>query len=451
MAGRYRSERILDGIFAALVAAGLVLAAVWAVFAMARGSFQPFPAFTVVDEPFEVVHDPFAPLYRREVFVFALLWLVWAVSIWRRWLRWRRDDVLLPYLGSLLAVGMGLGGWALGAPVLNALLDFSPVVATPIHVERVWRETGSTMRFGTSSTTLARVYSLDAPQQKAVISWDACPLRDKPISHSASLSLSGGALGVPWFRRPIDCRELRIGDRPLYDQRYLGRGQPLVIVTVDSFGDADDRREIDRSTRLLGDVRAAFTRLAQGDERALNDAYRAVERADAAMVLKGDLLESLQDRVQMLRSEPSSAFAKEVGRAALAETDELFLTNNGPALVAHWVRAATQAAPGIEVVIIRIHGVPDPGLEGLCPSCRTLDVEDDVTDRVMDLFTSEKTNAYQGWREIERVYLADGAGKRVFAAPLKAISREPQLVEQLAKIHATAAPAPPSPLPPSAH
>lgn len=444
MAGRYRSERILDGIFVALVAAGLVLAAVWAVFAVARGSFHPFPAFVLEEGPLAVVHDPFAPLYRRVFYVFALLWLVWAVSIWRRWLRWRRNDVVLPYLGSLLAVGIGWGGWALGAPLLNAVLDFSPVVATPIHVERVWRETGSTMRFGTSSVALARVYRLDAPQQKAVISWDACPLRDKPLSLSASLSLSGGALGVPWFRGPIDCRELRIGDRPLYDGRYLGRGQPLVIVTVDSFGDADDRKELDESTRLLGDVRAAFTRMAQGDVGALNETYRAVELAAAKMVLKGDLLQSLRDDVQSLRSDPSSALAKQVGRAALAETDEMFLTNNRPGLVAHWVRAAAQAVPGMDVAIIRIHGKPDPGLEGLCASCTTLDVDDDVTGGVMDLFTGEKTNAYQGWRGIERVYLADGAGKRVFAAPLNAISREPQLVEQLTKIHAAAAP----PIPP---
>src|SRR5437868_10805875 len=82
------SERIVDGVCAAAVASGILLAMVWVGFGFAHASLDPLPLFASTKTPFK-------PFYWRIFYAFAALWLVWAVSMWRRSPRWQRDGLML--------------------------------------------------------------------------------------------------------------------------------------------------------------------------------------------------------------------------------------------------------------------------------------------------------------------------------------------------------------------
>jgi len=420
---RYRSERILDGVFAGAVASGIVLAMVWAGFGFAHATRDPFPTFAP--------EYPFKPIYWRISLAFVALWAVWAVSIWKRWLRWRRNDVLLPYLGSVLAVAMGLGGWALGVPMLNALLDFSPTVATPIIVKDVFHRYSSSVRFGSSSVTLASVHRQDHPNQRAVINWQGCTVPNEiPVSPFAVIQLSRGALGVPWYKFSIDCRPLRVADKPLFKNRYLGRGQPLVIFTIAGYPPEkpEDPNDYDGFRNTQRRLLAALTRLAKdGTVPAVRDAETAV--LDCRGIFDDDK-DALRQRVTPLYDERSQEKGRAAGQSALAYAEDAVLALNRPALAARWARTLDQAVPGTDMVFIQTGDYHDPAFEHLCPTCRSLQ-EKDVDDEILDLFISKVPGSHVDWREGERVLFADGAGRRAFTAPMRKIARAPELVALL--------------------
>jgi len=429
---RYRSERILDGVFAGAVGAGILLAMVWAGFALARATLDPFPTFASAKYPFK-------PFYWRIFYAFAALWLAWAVSIWKRWLRWRRDDVLLPYLGSVLAIAMGLGGWALGDSMLNALLDFSPAVATPIYVKNVFHRYSSSVRFGNSSTRHASVHRRDDPGQRAVINWQGCAVPDEvPVSPFAVLQLSRGALGVPWFKFSIDCRPLRVDDKPLFKDRYLGRGQPLVIFTIAGYPPAGPKDANDSFHETYRDVLGALSKLAKnGNGLAVRDAEDVIEGSRSA--LHEDDVASLLQQLAPLH-QASDEKVRSAGGAALAYARDAVLSFDRPALAARWARTLAEAVPGTEMVFIQTGDYRDPAFEHLCSTCRSLQ-EADVNEEILNLFISKAPGSNVDWREEERVVLADGAGRRAFAAPMRKIARAPELV---ALLKADGAPVPSS-------
>jgi hypothetical protein len=418
------SERIVDGVCAAAVASGILLAMVWAGFGFAHASLDPLPAFASTEYPFK-------PFYWRIFYSFAALWLVWIASMWRRWPRWRRDGLILPYLGSVLAFGMGLGGWALGAPVINALLDSSPTIATPIIVNDVFHRYSSSTRFGAASTTHASVHRRDDPSKRAVINWQGCRVPDAiPVSPFAVLQLSRGALGVPWFKFSIDCRPLRVDDQPLFKGRYLGRGKPLVMFTIAGFPPKkpEDPNDYDGYHNTQQRLLTALSRLAKdGTVPAVRDAESAV--LDCRGIFDEDK-DALHQRVSALYQEPSKEKVRAAGRAALDYAEDAVLALDRPALAARWARTLAEAAPGTEMVFIQTGDFHNPAFEHLCASCRSLQ-EADVNDEILNLFISKVPGSHVDWREGERVFLADGDGRRAFAAPMSKIARAPELVALL--------------------
>ena len=380
---------------------------------------------------FASTKTPFKPFYWRIFYAFAALWLVWAVSMWRRSPRWRRDQLMLPYLASVLALGIGLGGWALGAPVINALLDVSPTVATPIFVRKVFHRYSSSTRFGSSSTKHAAVHRRDDPSRRVVINWQGCTVPDEiPVSPFAVIQLSRGALGVPWFKFPIVCRPLRIDDQPLFDDRYLGRGKPLVMFTIAGFSPKkpEDPNDYDGYHNTQERLLAALSRLAKdGTVPAVRDAETAV--LDCRGIFDEDK-DAIHKRVSPLYQEPSKEKVRAAGRAALAYAEDAVLALDRPALAARWAHTLAEAAPGTEMVFIQTGDFHNPAFEHLCANCRSLQ-EADVNDEILNLFISKVPGSHVDWREGERVLLADGAGRRAFAAPMRQIARAPELVALL--------------------
>ena len=404
----------------------------WAGFALAHATLDPFPSFASAESPFK-------PVYWRIFYAFAALWLVWVVSLWRRWLRWRRDDILLPYLGSVLAVAMGLGGWALGTSVLNALLDFSPTLPTQIYVRKVFHRYSSSARYGDSSSRHASVHLRGHPSERKVINWEGCAVPDRiPVSPFAVLKLSRGALGVPWFKFSIDCRPLRVDDRPLFYERYLGRGQPLVIFTIYGYPPAGSEEVDDRYARTRQRLLAALSQLAKdGTKAAVDYAENAVEGSRA--VIDEEQIAWLQQRLSPLYKEKSGEKVRAAGRAALAYAEDAVLARDRPALAARWARTLDEAVPGTEMVFIQTGDFHDPAFEHLCRTCRSLQ-EKDIDPEILNLFISKVTGGAADWREGQRALLADAAGRRVFGAPLKQIARAPEVI---ALLKASGAPASP--------
>src|SRR5580765_3268252 len=123
-----RVGRVLDRIFLGVVASGVVMMMIWLGFVAHRVAFEPFPTFG---------GDAQIDQVARWMFLgFVCFWGAWAISFGRRAIRlgWPRPfaSVFLSLLPAMLVVPT----WYVSLPMLNALLDFSPKIITPVYVQR---------------------------------------------------------------------------------------------------------------------------------------------------------------------------------------------------------------------------------------------------------------------------------------------------------------------------
>ncbi len=106
-----------------------------------------------------------------------------------------------------------------------------------------------------------------------------------------------------------------------------------------------------------------------------------------------------------------------------------------------WTHAIERRSPDLRIALLGDSWTVAPELRAACPHCRAAVKEDGDTERyyypenasfdsdVLDLFLSHSDTL--PWGEGDRVYLADGKGRRVFEAALSKTDQIPSLLDSL--------------------
>jgi hypothetical protein len=224
----------------ALGLVGAVGFVIWVISAMWYGRFG-----TKFNEPLQRYGGSFANLY--EV-VFGLYGAVWLISLIVDYRATRDPDRAQMVVVFALIGGVALGTAALGASMgitcLNALLDFSPLQETPVHVRDAW-EKAERYKGQTSHVKMAIVNRLDHPNERVELNWDSCKIpHGDPPSASATIRIGRGAFGIPWVALPVQCHALTITEEPLFGDFYLGKGSPAIIFTVERSDNASSDERV---------------------------------------------------------------------------------------------------------------------------------------------------------------------------------------------------------------
>jgi hypothetical protein len=135
-----------------------------------------------------------------------------------------------------------------GLDCLNAWLDFSTPAQVPVLVQAQRSEKRRTKYGASYHVEIARVTRLDRPGPAFDVPWDSCEVPSPGKASSlATVNVGRGAFGIPWIALPVVCRPLTVADRPLVAGVFLGRGAPVVLVTLEA---SDGPEQSDQSTAV---------------------------------------------------------------------------------------------------------------------------------------------------------------------------------------------------------
>jgi hypothetical protein len=407
-----RSARILGWALVGFIVFGVLLGAIWAAFATASGTLNPFPGYG-------------ADLGRADRWMLAALaglWIAWALAAW--W-RSRRTGSMLPadYIAALLYTGLGGLIWLAGVNLLNAALDFGPHVVTPIYVQRVRETKTSGPRFGRSTIRTARVNRLDRPQESVVIDWTWCRLGPGVTeSPYATITLSAGAFGTPWFSN-LKCRALIAGDRPLFGDFVIGQGRPLVLITVGTWGEppsgaldhSDEERELV----------ASLERLASAPKR------RARAEAEEASLYAGVLPDeervALRKILAPLEEDESAERGPEIGAQALTYVRTVLRGRDRAAVLRSWLDALQRTGVPMTIALVREGSERAPVARVTCAACRVLlkpDLDEPILRTVADWDDL--------WSSDTKILVLDGNGRKLFTGSVFDEAAIPRVTAQLA-------------------
>jgi hypothetical protein len=412
---RPRIGRVLDWALGSAIGFGVLLSLLRAAAAVYHRALIPFPTFG----------DDLGRAQNRVLIGFACLWLAWAISIWVRAVRQRWPGVNLIYLVSLLATFGGYLTFYLGLPALNALADFSTKVVTPIYVQDTFKHGTRNARGGGISSAYARVNRRDHPDEEVVIDWGSCDLpAGVAPSPFAEIELGRGAVGVAWFSLPIHCRPLQIGDRPLYGGVFLGRGQPLVVITTEDAAPISPERSKKRD-----DILSGLKGIAEGRFR--------LPRLEADVVIDeaiGVFFDNeLGELRKILSGLPDGSAAREmaIGRQGLAYAQDVLLKHDSQQLARLWVRAILGQSADLDIAIVHPPEAPPPVIGEGCARCRVLSLSA-IHPQVLHLFLRGRETGGDVEHGNEHVYLADARGRRVFDARLSEVDKVSRLLDRIA-------------------
>jgi len=418
--------RILDRIFLGVVVSGIAMTMIWLGFVAYHGDFQPFPTFGA-DAQINQITGWF-------LVGFGCFWLIWAISFGRRAIRFDWPNPAFAYLLSLAAVLVGSLAWYVSIPMLNALLDFSPKIVTPVYVQRKSSTPYRTLH-GTKLTGRSAVVNrLDHPEEHVDVSWQwGCKGVAGIPSRIATIKLGRGAFGVPWFSLPAGCRPLAVDERPLSQDFYLGKGRAAVLVALRTGRPQSEAAaaRADDYARRKSDLLASLTRLAEGHSKLSNeDAYNAT--ADARFVLTEGEQEELKRILQPLPGKREQEMA--IGRQALSFVKAAVFKRDRAKLLELWTRAIESRFPDAEMVILADSAPLAPEHRAACPHCREI-LEQELDSEILEVFMAGK----DPWEDGSHIYDADRMGQMIFQAALSDIDQEPRLLQKLALQSASSA------------
>lgn len=374
--------------------------------------------------PYALFNGSFGRVYVVVAGGLTLLWLAWTVlSIHEA----RSPDGAVFKFKVSLVLGVHLiiawAFFAMGLNCLNALLDFSPLQDVPVYIHEVHTDSHADKSSGGYYLTkVATVNRLDHPNEEIGIDWTGCSLpRGAKRSPFATLRVGRGAFGVAWLGTPL-CHPLKISEVPLFENFYVGRGQPAVLITVDGSAKPD------RVVRLERQAEQSLSNLYTADGmtplfQALVRAQDAVNRA-LPLTLEGEQL------VKMLHP---MVGATKPPRAQIDAAIQFYHHTLELRQVSYtlplWLDAIERAAPGTPVVWIYYDMSPPAVLRDLkCSKCRAVE-QGWMDGRIADRFFNREMQP-------DTAYLADGAGKQVFSAALSDVGRRDELAKQLAALRA---------------
>jgi hypothetical protein len=228
---------------------------------------------------------------------------------------------------------------------------------------------------------------------------------------------------VAWFSLPIHCRPLQIGDRPLFGGFFLGRGQPLVVITIEGAAPMSPEHRRNRDDILSGLKGIAERR--SPHPRVEADAVMS----DAIGVFFDGELGELR---KILSGLPDGSAAREmaIGRQGLAYAQDVLLKHDSQQLVRHWVRAIQGRFADLDIAIVHSSDVPPPAVGEGCARCRVLS-RAAIHPQVLRLFLRGRETGGDVEHGNQHVYLADPQGRRVFDARLSEVDKVSRLLERI--------------------
>ena len=302
-----------------------------------------------------------------------------------------------------------------GLDCLNAWLDFSAPKPIRVLVHRRWteRHRGKT---GYHSVFFAEISRLDHAGPNFTVPWDSCKVSPSgPASPFATVRVGSGAFGIPWMSLPVECHPLEVSDRPLAKGVTLGRGAPVVLVTV---GSLDGPEYLDDGAKTLLDRIEALPFLSAlvASDYDLH-AHRVVEvEIGKARGFTG------QERAQLIQilkpfGEVDDAARTKLIDRALEFARTTMQRNLARATVTKWIDSIGHACPGVPKVIVYAGSKPDWASSVSGENCEMVRVQD-IDHDIGALFMREE----KSWHD-DSFYVADGKGKRVFSAPVSELER----------------------------
>jgi hypothetical protein len=407
-----RVSYILDRVFVGVVASGIGMTMIWLMFAVSHANVVPFPTFGADDRIDEI--------WQRLILCFLVFWVIWAISYGRRAVRLDWPNPTPGIFLSLLAVLVGAAAWYPAIPMLNALLDFSPKVVTPVYIRR---STGYETAHGTKLVTRsAKVSRPDHPDEEVKVRWEGCTTPAGILPRIAKIKLGRGAFGVPWFSVAVQCHALAVDSQPLFDDFYLGKGRAAVLVALRS---APVPKGDDPYVRAKRDLFAGLTRLAEGRTKSPSFSELYAVDVDAMSVMTDDEQKELKRILRPLPGAREEEMA--IGRQALTYATRTLFKRDSARQLEHWTRAIEARFPDVPVVVLAEPAPLDPEHRASCPRCRET-LKKALDSGILQVFMEGK----DPWDGGDHVYLANAAGRKAFEAALPDVDQEPRLLDKLA-------------------
>jgi hypothetical protein len=185
---------------------GCAGALIWLVSIMLHARYLPS-----VEAPYPTFGGSFTTCFEVIAALYLTLWGSLSLATIRAA---RGPDLAVGAAGLALFGGLLMtatcAGLCLGVGCLNALLDFSPTVATPVLVQST-RSEKSMYKKQVTWDRIATVNRLGHPHEAIDVNWNSCgvPSYDHP-SPFAILSVGRGAFGVPWIALPVLCKPSQV-------------------------------------------------------------------------------------------------------------------------------------------------------------------------------------------------------------------------------------------------
>jgi hypothetical protein len=408
--GRTAKFALIVGVLGGLI--GLV--ALFARMSRTGNDMDPFPTFGADFHAVWIVAGVF----------YAGLWLTATVMTFRSsrdpgeatsWIPW--------FLLTGVVAGLLWMGVCVAVPVLNAVLDFSTPVETPIYVHHA--STSMQSSRGRYSLSVAKISRMDHPQERIKINWDTCGLPDdEPLSPFATLRIGKGAFGVPWIDLPVSCRGLAVRDRPLARDLYVGRGEPVVLFTLPECQEKSPA-DVAKKQEQLAHLEDRIYDLINGY---VNDLAVESTTEYAEWLVSADGLNEL-GKILTRFEKGSRAERQALAAQAKALVRDDMARHDPEVTLPQWTSLVREANAKVPIVWVTPCKTP-AFIKALAPSFVRVVPDPDFNQHVLDLiFKPAKT-----WDD-DLVTVVDGRGVRVFSAHLPELGRRQELAAALSGPH----------------
>lgn len=359
--------------------------------------------------PYPLFQSSLWRLQDKVVVIYATLWVAVRVFAYRSCRATKDSDTFFAgAIGDFVLTATACLGTCVALPCVNALLDRSPLASIPVEVNNVdWKTLGAK-----SSTThpFATVHRLDNKGDDVVLDWGSCEPAPPSSSPLATLRVGPGALGAAWISLPVLCRPPAVGDRPLVSGLSLGKGSPLILVTLK----ADAVRDyLNNRASALAEALSPLSDSSLSSEVYFWRLQGVLEDEDVA---KTDILTG-PERAELKRMLDTLGSAKPAERRVIVRRATEFAKSSNERREARitlpqWIDTANRTRPGVSILIIYDSALPN-WLTSICAGNCRLVPRHAVDFGIFELFAKPE----DPWQD-DLLYLADGDGRNVFSSRL---------------------------------